>query len=128
MRQGFVRSGALAAAVCGLSSGLTHAETPLQESDACALVVRDLRGQIEGMKLLKAQRPSPSFDGPAKKHRAPESTHAILARDREQANALNAMLPGMGCARLDIDQELAQPLNAALLPPASKAARKSRKR
>ncbi len=128
MRRSFVRSGALAAAVCGLSSGLTHAETPLHESEACALVVRDLKGQIERMKLLKAQRPPPSFDSPAKKHRAPESPQAILARDREQANALNDMLPGMGCARLDIDRELAQPLNAALLPPAPTTAGKSHKR
>jgi hypothetical protein len=120
MRRSLVRSAALV--VC-LSSAALRAE----ENDACKVVTRDLRGQIEAMKLLKAKEQPLRFDDPSKKSRGPESPQTILARDREQANALNAMLPGMGCPSLDIDHELAQPLNAALLPPARAAAHKHRK-
>jgi hypothetical protein len=126
MRRGLRRSGALVAAACGLSSVALHADLPPGESGPCALVTRDLRGQIEAMKQLKAQ--GRSLESPSKKHWQPESPEALLARDRQHVEALNAMLPGMGCASLDIDRELAKPLNSDLLPPSHKPQNKHHKR
>lgn len=85
------------------------------ESDTCSAVTRDLRGQIEEIKSLNAAPPTLAPANPSKKHQ-PEAPPQIAARDRVQADMLNDMLPGMGCPRLDIDQELKQPANPSLLP------------
>jgi len=124
MRLSLVPGGALGAVVCGLSSIALGAGPPPLERDTCALVTRDLRGQIEAMKVLKTKAPSLSFDEPSKIRKGGERPETLLARARAQADALNAMLPGVGCASLDIDREMAQPLNAALLPPAPAGGRK----
>ncbi len=70
------------------------------------------------MKVEKGKEPPLGFDPPSKRRKGPERPETLLTRWRAQAESLNAMLPGMGCARLDIDRELAEPPNAALLPPA----------
>lgn len=128
VRLSLVRRGALGAVVCGLSSVALGAGPPSQERDTCALATRDLRGQIEAMKVLKAKAPSLAFDEPSRMRKGPERPETLLARARAQADALNAMLPGMGCASLDIDRELAQPLNAALLPSVPAGGRKHSRR
>jgi hypothetical protein len=115
----------LGAVVCGLSSVALGAGPPLEERETCALVTRDLRGQIEVMKVLKAKEPSLAFNEPSRMRKGPDRPETLLARERAEADALNAMLPGMGCRRLDIDRELAQPLNAALLPSAGGVRKRS---
>lgn len=130
MRRGLVLTAAVAAVACGLSSDLVDAAAQSQpqspDSGACAVVVADLRGQIEAIKELKADSAG-KLQGFPGKRRLPEAPDHIAAREREQANALNAMLPGMGCPRVDIDAELAQPLDRALHDPAPKASKKHRK-
>lgn len=86
------------------------------EVDMCSAVTRDLRTQIEEIKTLNAAPPTLTPPAnPSKKHQ-PEAPTQIAARDRTQADMLNDMLPGMGCQRLDIDQELKRPADPSLLP------------
>jgi hypothetical protein len=96
------------------------------ESDTCSAVTRDLRGQIEEIKSLNAAPPTLAPANPSKKHQ-PEAPTQTAARDRVQADMLNDMLPGMGCPRLDIDQELKQPANPSLLPAKASAKHKKQK-
>lgn len=86
--------------------------------ETCAVVTKDLRSQIEEIKRLN--RAPASTVTRVEKH-PKESPRAIAARNRVEADALNDMLPGMGCKRLDIDQELKAPPDPSLLPPASSA-------
>ncbi len=127
MRCGRVLLAASAAVACSLSS--TPRAAPPSEGGACAAITRDLLGQIETLKELKAH-PDNGFKefSSTKKHpEKPEDPQKELSRERERIETLNIMLPGMGCPRLDIDHELAQPLNQALLPPASKDSKKHHK-
>ena len=102
--------------IAGLTGLARSSVTRADESDTCSAVTRDLRGQIEEIKRLNAALPilvAPA--SPSKKHQ-PEAPAQVAARDRVQADTLNDMLPAMGCARLDIDQELKEPLDTSLLP------------
>lgn len=119
-----VRTAALVGiAVCLFSSALGIAARAA-ESDTCGAVTRDLRGQIEVIKRLKVQ--SGDSLTTSRKHPA-EPPQQIAARDREQAEVLNQMLPAMGCASLDIEQELAKPADQALLPAAAPKKHKKHK-
>ncbi len=132
MRCGLVLPVVLTAVACCLSSTPLFAEQSASESPACLAIVKDLKGQIETIKVLKAHPDTGfrTFEIPidskskAKKRTQAEDPRKILSRDREQAEALNAMLPGLGCSRLDIDYELKQPINEALIPPAPKGTKK----
>lgn len=124
MRCGLVLTAALAAVACCLSSTRPRADTS-PPADTCSAVTRDLKSQIETIKQQKAH-PDNGFATFSKKHGKPEDPQKTLSRAREQAEALNALLPGMGCPRLDIDSELAQPANQALLPAPPKSSKKHR--
>jgi hypothetical protein len=116
---------ALVAVAYGLPPSKTRAGEPAPV-DTCAAVTNDLRGQIETIKKLNAS-PAGALRS-EKKGVPPESPQSIAARERGQVDVLNQMLPGMGCPRLDIDYELTQPLNQALLPPAPKKIKKHKKK
>lgn len=118
-----VRTTALVGLAVCLSSALGMA-AQAAESDTCAAVTRDLRGQIEVIKQLKTQSASPLTT--SHKHPA-EPPQKIAARDRVEAEELNRMLPAMGCASLDIEQELVKPVDQALLPPAAPKKHKKHK-
>jgi hypothetical protein len=126
MRRELALTMALVAAACSLSPPKTRADssTPV---DTCAAVTNDLRGQSETIKQLNAS-PGGALRSEKKKGVPPESPQSIAARERGQVDVLNQMLPGMGCPRLDIDYELTQPLNEALLPPAPKKIKKHKKK
>ena len=119
----FALSMALVAVAYGLSPQKSHAES----TDTCAAVTNDLRGQIETIKKLNASSAGALRSG-KKRGASPESPQSIAARERGQVDVLNQMLPGMGCPRLDIDYELTQPLNQALLPPPPKKIKKHKKK
>lgn len=128
MRCGRVLLAASAAVACSLSSTPLSAAPPA-EGGACAAITKDLQGQIETLKALKAH-PDNGFKqfSSTKKHpEKPEDPQKGLSRERERVETLNTMLPGMGCPRLDIDYELAQPLNQALLPESPKSSKKHHK-
>lgn len=127
MRRTLALCMALVAAVCGLPPSKTRAGEPAPTTDTCAAVTRDLRGQIETIKKLNAS-PAGTLRSEKKKGAPLESPQNIAARERGQVDVLNQMLPGMGCPRLDIDYELTQPLNQALLPPAPKKIKKHKKK
>ena len=101
------RAGALLLLSFAVLTGLEGSSvTRADESDTCSAVTRDLRSQVEEIKRLNAAPPALVVPtNPAKKHQ-PEAPTQIAARDRVQADTLNDMLPAMGCARVDIDQEL----------------------
>ena len=121
MHRRFALVVALAAIECGLSPSMLKGAPTSPETDACAVATRDLRGQIE---TIKASAVTSGKRTLADR----ESPQIIAARDREQADALNQMLPGMGCQRLDIDYELSQPLNAAWLPAPSNNSKRHKKK
>lgn len=108
----------------GISSSSLSTAVEAAETDTCTAVTRDLRSQIEVIKQLKAQ-PANSLAAPSKHPQ--ETPQQIATRDREEADVLNRMLPGMGCAPLDIDRELKQPTNQALLPKSAPARHKKHK-
>lgn len=110
-------------AVCLFSSALGTARA--SESETCAAVNRDLRGQIEVIKQLKRQ-PASTLKNSSKNPEEPPQK--IAARNREQAEELNRMLPAMGCASLDIERELAKPVDRAFLPKAAPKKHKKHKR
>lgn len=130
MRRELALCMALVAVACGLPPSKTRAGEPVPVDarvDTCAAVTNDLRGQIETIKKLNASPPG-ALRGEKKKGAPLESPQSIAARERGQVDVLNQMLPGMGCPRLDIDYELTQPLNQALLPPAPKKIKKHKKK
>jgi hypothetical protein len=112
------------------ASGLSLPQPVLAQADAangvCDAVVSDLRSQIEAIKEAKARSrvAAPRFAG--KHGETSASAEEAMRRAREQADALNAMLPGMGCPRLDIDTELTLPMNHALLHAPSTTSKKHR--
>ena len=123
MRCGLVLTVVFATVACCLSSTRPHAEPA--DGGACAAITRDLKGQIETIKELNAHTGN-VFNANSKKHGKPEDPQKAASRAREQAETLNAMLPGMGCERLDIDHELTLPENQALLPATQKSSKKHR--
>jgi hypothetical protein len=128
MRRGLALAGAMGIAICLSSAGL-RAEQPGLQNAPCAAVAKDLHGQIETIKLLKdkASDGLPQFSRAGKGAKS-EDPQTVLVRARQQAEALNQMLPGLGCERIDIDYEMTQPLNRALLPPHSAKTKKHRPR
>jgi hypothetical protein len=111
-------------------AGATRADAASEQpnaSEPCASLVQTLRTDINSLKQLLTQRGS-ALDGfarPKKSTNANRLTHGkeidqhfsastdtaaetrrAAARQREQVEALNGMLPGFGCHALDIEAEL----------------------
>lgn len=143
MRRSLRLSAALVSAACGLCFAQVSARAEAaNERDPCAVVTRTVLAQIETIKHLKRHPDTSLQDFPRTqgkkhgKHDYPEGNagydgtrqvapsnrerQEVLARERRQAEALNGMLPGFGCAALDIDAELTKPENPDLLEKSEK--------
>jgi hypothetical protein len=145
MRRSLVLCGALASAAFGPYplSGAHAGPAIANQNEPCASLVKTLEAQIETIKLLTRHPQAGLQNLPKQKIKDhgkhgldvnvdfPDNARAVTearqaaAREREQADSLNGMLPGFGCSALDIDAELKKPENPKLLPESATAKKKS---